>query len=901
MENLKDTGLNLRQIKVSDYATLIENLNHNFSVLLSSPLFKGMPGAKGNDGSSTSGERGSRWMWAIWDDFKNAYGLSNQGQVTLNFINGQMSSDLQLLMDTLHTDSIISNDNIVLPNGQIIAFEVTTGLFKDSGTSFAQAQGITEQRVGQMINDAIAGINEGSVIYEVFKAYAKNFPDTSASSGNNNQINPDSTVDIGSPSSKVGYLLDRHKFISLATANMNSVQDSATFVFGAAEMYHELIQKTQNAVGQTTNEYTPGVNETTSLAVLQDNYKNGIIMGYKNAPTMRDFARIYRDENALHITSNYSTYENEFGEIIIRKDVIKLRTNDKLTNSRVEIDSNFQVVGKAQFMDDIKHVAFEVLRSQNKMNLGISQSDMPTGLTYLIDFKESPTFSTVKNQTFISTDATGKVKGSGYSVVQNILDTNNPVQHTHIPTAKAVLTALETINTSLVLSIATLKTTVDGVQAQVNDIKKDALHFRNQSTVPNDASSQGIYRISSANSPNQQAGYIVNLVDNSLSTKAQFAVTATDILFRAVTGSINNINWTKVANKHELDNAISILRNRLDGHDADISQMSGQIANNYNTLNQKIDTVNQNLVNKINQDIATTMSTLRSETVGAIKGISVSGGLVKTDVGNSINIAHPTINTSVTQKQNADRIITGITVNNGHVTNIDWVPFSATGELRYGMIIDLMAHYYTPDTPEWWKYNTGDTVFRDVYYNYFDKDGRGRSDAIVNTFTQHWDVGMTWGDRKTIRIDLSKFVLCDGRNATRNLTGIHTVGAGHSMGMDYATGKENDSFGGVTDTCVNTINNIYIPHKAWADSMYNLPMYGLAKKRLSTTELPPHNHGYSYETRENWFERSGGSSSVMYWANQRTVDTRTDIEGGGQAFSTTPISFAVWKIMYIGE
>ncbi|AFF28264.1 gp266 [Sphingomonas phage PAU] len=875
MENLQDTGIRLKQLSVSDWNTLIENLNYNFSILLSSPLFKGMPGREGLPGPSTNGERGSRWFWAIWDDFRVAYNLTNPNQVNLAFINGQLASDLAKLCDTLKTDSIISNDNIVLPDGSIITFDITLGKFKDAGMSFAQAQGVTEQRVNQMINDAIAGINEGSIIYEVFKAYAKNFPDATTS-GNNNQVNPDSIIDIGSPLSKPGYLLDKHRFVALSTSNMNSMDDATTFIFGAAEMYHNLIQKTQNGAGKTTNEYGPGVNDSTALAVLQDNYKNGIIIGYKGANTLRDFARIYRDLNALRLTSNYSVYENEFSEIIIREDVIKLRTKDMSQTSEVQVESNFKVIGKARFMSDILHTAFEVLTAQNVTNIGIHQSLMPVGQTYKIDFKETPTFSTIPNMTFLSTDALGKVRGSGYTVTGVV---NGSSTSTQIPTALAVMNALNGFNQNIANQIATINNSINVLNNNVGNLQRDALQFRNSVAIPSDASPNGIYRLAAGTSPNNQPGYVLNLVDTSTSTKAQFAVTTTDILFRASTSSINSVAWITLAKKTDLDNVNAALTARLNGHDVDISNLSSLVSGNYTTLDNKINTVNTNLTNKINSDIANTVTMLRTETVQAIQGISVSGGLIKSNVGNSINIAHPTFGTTVQQEANPSRIITSISTNNGHVTDVKWTPFTSTGELVYGMVIDLIAFYTPPGYWNWWNDSGSMNFHRAIVGQYFELNGRGKVNAQAM---------ISGGTIK--EFDLSKFVLCDGRNGTPNLTGLVLIGQGYSKALD--------SYGYRVDPGFYISGDALIPHTPNTGSHeYGLPIYGLSTKRLSIAEMPAHDHQVTF--MEPYQEREGGGTKTRYVQASSKTKTTTST-GNGNRFSILPTSFSTFKLMYTG-
>lgn len=883
MENLNTTGIKLKKINVSDYSRMVEDLNHNFSILLSSPIFKGIPGIPGINGVGNSGERGSRWIWAIWDEFRTAYDLSNPNQVSLIFINGQLSDDIVKLLRVLNTDNLIANDNIVLPNGNIISFDLSLGKFKDSGTSFAQAQGLTESRVTQMINSAIEGINEGSIVYELFKAYAKNFPDASTG-GNNNQVNPDSVLDIDVPSGKIGYLMDKHKFVAMTIANMNTVQDTATFIFGAAELYHDLIQKTQNSVGKTTNEYAPGVNDSTTLAILQDNYKNGVIIGHKNATSMRDFSRIWRDEDALHLTSNYSVYDNEFGEIVIKRDVITLKPNKNDNNAKVVVDSNFEVVNKAKFFEDIIHEAFNVNKNNFKTEIGIKQSEMPLGKTYVTDFLESPLFSSITNMTFLGTDAQGKVKGSGFTVSTTV---NSGSTHVQLPTSASVFGAINDVLTSVNGQIASINANIQNLNNNVSTLQRDSLLFRNIQALPNDTSAQGIYRLSSTISPNGQSGYVINLVDTSNSTRSQIAVTATDILFRSSTGSINSVPWITVSNKADLLQLRQEVTARLNGHDIDIATLSNNISNNYTTLNNKIDGVNGNLTNKINTDVSNAITTLRGETISAIKGISVSGGLIKTEVGNSINIAHGNFPTNIIEETTPSRLITSMNTNNGHVTEIKWMPFSNISELRYGMVIDLIAFYIPPNNQfEWWRSNIGKNTYDGVYANYFDINGRGKSNAVAYL-----------KDGSNVVLDISKFTLCDGRNGTPNLTGVTMIGAGSIAGVT-SDGRKIEA-----DLPI-TINSYFIPSTdvKKVDPYSNfMGTYGTSFRMLTIEQMPQHTHSMSYKGET---AQGGGSSRISLAPDSNggsyKYEKTSSQAGGNTPVSSMQTSFAVWKIMFTG-
>ena len=124
-ESLNTRKKLLKTLQLTDYATLIEDINYNFGVLMSSPLFIGLQGDPGTDGTQgPAGIRGSKWMFASLDAFREQYFLSRNRQDRHVQGCGQFHGRIQyrnvcgpvhpvhghggivLFQDTHHTDSV---------------------------------------------------------------------------------------------------------------------------------------------------------------------------------------------------------------------------------------------------------------------------------------------------------------------------------------------------------------------------------------------------------------------------------------------------------------------------------------------------------------------------------------------------------------------------------------------------------------------------------------------------------------------------------------------------------------------------------------------------------------------------------------------------------------------------
>lgn len=315
MDNLQSTNISLRTIELKEYSELITDLNHNFKQILSLPGFKGKKGLEGDSVTGATGIRGSLWVFAESSRFISAYAvISTAAQVNLAFMNAELLSDPAKLYDTLgfgDSEQLLDNDTVVLPAGMVIQLQTNIvdpsdppnfldPAFIDTGLSFAQQSGVTEDRVREIVSESIADPTDADSVLKSYSAIAKNVSDISG--GANIEINNDSVLDINTTASGPGPTMPSTTYIGAKEVYVNA-SHAMCMISGSAIRYHELVQGTQETLN---NNYAPGVDDLPGFVVLQNNYKSGILIGHKDETNFRKFGRIWRDSSHMVIASSYS-------------------------------------------------------------------------------------------------------------------------------------------------------------------------------------------------------------------------------------------------------------------------------------------------------------------------------------------------------------------------------------------------------------------------------------------------------------------------------------------------------------------------------------------------------------------------------------------------------------------
>lgn len=299
MDTLSTSNFNIRTIELRDLHQLVSDLNFNFKQIMQLPGFKGVTGAAGASVTGATGPRGSLWSFANATAFLAAYpALSSSSLVTMQFLNLQLTTNLPLLLTTLGLTSLADNDVVVLPNRDVIQYDSITNTFSATGIQFADGFSMTAEEVTTIVNN-ILGSQTNVDVFTSFKGHAKNYSDVST--GLNVELNQNSVVDVEVIGSVPGVYTADHVFIAMKEA-ISSNTKQFMFLTGSAKRYHELVQQTQS---ELTNDFMPGIDDFGALAVMQNSYNNGIIMGHKDDTTFANWSRMYRTQNVLRILSDY--------------------------------------------------------------------------------------------------------------------------------------------------------------------------------------------------------------------------------------------------------------------------------------------------------------------------------------------------------------------------------------------------------------------------------------------------------------------------------------------------------------------------------------------------------------------------------------------------------------------
>lgn len=329
----------LKTLQLTDWASFIEDVNFNFSVLLSSPLFVGTEGQSGSDGKQGSpGIRGSKWLFVDATKFQEQFpedNIKGEYQITVDYLNKKLLNETSKakLLKATNAGTLFVDCDILVANSKILLLDLTQNKFVDTGESISSNSELflqnIEKQVMQLVNDTLAkdpvymGLTQ---TVDISNAQAKNYVDNS---GNiNNQINENSIIDIKASNAKPGAEIDTHKMFSPA-AKMFNEDDNVTWVYGSAEKYHNIVQRTlaynaQDTTSNTTSGFGPTVKNPPAMVVLQNTQTAGLIIGHKNASKFTDFGKMYvNKDGALVICSpNVSDHYLRFSEILMYNDFI---------------------------------------------------------------------------------------------------------------------------------------------------------------------------------------------------------------------------------------------------------------------------------------------------------------------------------------------------------------------------------------------------------------------------------------------------------------------------------------------------------------------------------------------------------------------------------------------------
>lgn len=351
-ESLNTRKKLLKTLQLTDYATLIEDLNFNFATLLSSPLFVGTQGEAGTPGSQGSpGIRGSKWMFAQLDKFREQWpddGLLGEYQINLDYLNKKLLSEEdrnKLLEATGAGDMFVDGDTFV-SNARIYMLDLSNNKFIDTNTSVNSNSDIYQENLYKYIQQVVNELLTNNPVYmglvqtiDYQMAQGKNYTDSSANI--NNQLNEFTMLDVDSTSAKDGIEIENMKMF-LPSGNVFDDADNLEFIIGGAEAYHQLIQATlrfnENDPNNTVAKFGPTYGNPPSLVLLQNTQDSGVMIGYKKATNFTQFARFWVNANGGFVISspNVSDHYLKYSDIQLYQDHIDINSdliniNGKLT------------------------------------------------------------------------------------------------------------------------------------------------------------------------------------------------------------------------------------------------------------------------------------------------------------------------------------------------------------------------------------------------------------------------------------------------------------------------------------------------------------------------------------------------------------------------------------------
>lgn len=379
-ESLNTRKKLLKTLQLTDYATLIEDLNFNFGVLLSSPLFIGLQGDPGTDGTQgPAGIRGSKWMFASLDAFREQWpedNLLGEYQITLDYLNTKLLNDEdrnKLLLATGAGDMFVNGDTFVA-NSKIYSLDLSNNRFVDTGQTVNNSSETYQQNLQNYIIQVINETLKNNPVYmglvqtiDFQYAQGKNYVD---SSGNiNNELNESSMLDVTSTSSKDGVSIDSHKMF-LPSGNVFDDDDNLTLILGSAEAYHNIVQGTlsfneKDPASSTVSKFGPTYGNPPSMVILQDCQTNGVMIGYKKASNFTQFGKFWVNaENGFVISSpNVSDHYLKFSDI-------------QLYNDRIDFNADvFNFNGDVTF----RKLSFNEISTKN---LSIKDKEVKIGDTF---------------------------------------------------------------------------------------------------------------------------------------------------------------------------------------------------------------------------------------------------------------------------------------------------------------------------------------------------------------------------------------------------------------------------------------------------------------------------------------------------------------------------------------
>lgn len=369
---------NLRTLRLAELSTIIEDINYNFSLLRSHPMFQGIKGDAGTPGVKGSvGTRGSRWLFLYKSEFQEAFPTTNFNALDstskwIEWLNKKISnpSTLPKVLNCFSVDEFVNTDVCVLPNTALLEFNNLSNRFVDTGQQINSEAGyVKREEMLEEIEKVKKLINE-DIEYLGVPSFIKSFQDGVDAA--NLATNEYSYLDPITGQNSQAY--EKHRWFAPNSDDINVYKANIyTLLAGLKEWYHELIQNTIIS-NNFSSEFIPGPGRMPAMVMLQNDTNSGMLLGPKPAlftnPTLDKFGRIFMGEGrsiiangvarnigeyGLHLFSNRSVGANNGieSEVFITPATIYLISQLIDIAQDIKVHGTSTLEGYAKFLDNV--------------------------------------------------------------------------------------------------------------------------------------------------------------------------------------------------------------------------------------------------------------------------------------------------------------------------------------------------------------------------------------------------------------------------------------------------------------------------------------------------------------------------------------------------------------------
>ena len=319
----------LKKIGFTNIEQFVEDINRNFAVVQSSPLYKGVPGKTGKGVPGLAGSRGIKFLFINYLNFTTQFPteLTNISQINLSYLNSKAGGSFPIkrkLLSALGINEFVDKDVVVLSNSFMLSYDFITEQFIDTGLAFNSGSNLTstiEQQVEFVVNQKLSAnsaLNSLGTIFEINKSYSKNIPTNSLLPIQN--LGKSAYIPyydgIGLPLSSE---VSTHKYWGFPDSKFSKLNDG-TMIFGSVKRYIELIEATLDNNNNLNSNYSPGVGNIPALVILQNTPNAGILFGNKTSDNLKSFGSMYKDsEGNVIIKSDSGIITSQFSKLKIHR------------------------------------------------------------------------------------------------------------------------------------------------------------------------------------------------------------------------------------------------------------------------------------------------------------------------------------------------------------------------------------------------------------------------------------------------------------------------------------------------------------------------------------------------------------------------------------------------------